>query len=307
MLTSTQVFQELLASSVLKTAEVATLPILDTDEHAFAIQIDPGKVLENWTVARGLLDQTGRWPIVTTCWTQEKGGLEHRLLEQNFFNRFEYENVPGAGDVSPRALIAASQSVDAQQFVASLQVKNSEYESLDEVMEEAAYGFEENCGMPLDLSEFHTAQAEAPHGTSVQHFYRWLLDKESQQGCLPNPAISRQDWFEPDNAVMLFLPTASSWEALAYLHWFGAYAGTEKYIALGKTWQARFGAELVAHYGTILQSIVERPPGDVATALDLALEHDLVAPCTLALPGISVHHYATALVNDTRWFLHERP
>ena len=24
-------------------------------------------------------------------------------------------------------------------------------------------------------------------------------------------------------------------------------------------------------------------------------------------PGIAVHHYATTLINDKRWFLHERP
>ena len=141
MIASAQALQDLLASTALTSAAVATLPILDSDELAFAIEIDSGKVLESWSVAQGLLAQTGRWPIVTTCWTGG-GNFERRLLEQNFFNRFEYENDASTGDVSPRAIIAASQSVDAQQFIASLEAKDAEYEPLDVVIEEGAAGFE---------------------------------------------------------------------------------------------------------------------------------------------------------------------
>ncbi|WP_291467436.1 DUF4253 domain-containing protein [Acidovorax sp.] len=72
-------------------------------------------------------------------------------------------------------------------------------------------------------------------------------------------------------------------------------------------WRELHGAELWAHYGTMLEFAVGRPPRDFDTALALAREHDLAAPCTLALPGIALRHHALGLVGHGTWFLHERP
>jgi hypothetical protein len=105
----------------------------------------------------------------------------------------------------------------------------------------------------------------------------------------------------------LFLPCSNGWDALAYIHWYGSYDGSENYIALGRSWEERFGAELVAHHGTMLQCLVSRPPQTIEEAWPLACEHDLVAECTLALSGISLRDYTRALVGWDRWFLHERP
>ncbi len=103
-------------------------------------------------------------------------------------------------------------------------------------------------------------------------------------------------------------PTPNGWDALAYLHWYAAVGRpAEAYVALGRLWERRFGAELVAHWGTMLQCYVDRPPRSLGDAWDLARMHDLVAPSTLALPGIRLRHYAPSLVGCDRWFLHERP
>lgn len=54
---------------------------------------------------------------------------------------------------------------------------------------------------------------------------------------------------------------------MAYLRWYGTSDyGAEHYIALGRSWERRFGAELVAHYGTMLQRLVSRPPETIQDA-----------------------------------------
>ena len=78
-------------------------------------------------------------------------------------------------------------------------------------------------------------------------------------------------------------------------------------IALLRSWRERFGAELVAHWGNMLQLVVEHPPTDADTAWELAWEQTLVAPCTIWLPGTPLREYARSLIGANRWFLHERP
>jgi hypothetical protein len=54
--------------------------------------------------------------------------------------------------------------------------------------------------------------------------------------------------------------------------------GNEPPVAVLHDWYQRFGAELVAHWGTMLQIVVSRRPGDPEAAWHLALEHELIAP-----------------------------
>jgi hypothetical protein len=69
-------------------------------------------------------------------------------------------------------------------------------------------------------------------------------------------------WFEPDNCSLLLLPTASSEEVLAYVSFYGGEGpgGHERLIALLRSWRERYGAEMVACWGTMLQLQVNAPP-----------------------------------------------
>jgi hypothetical protein len=53
------------------------------------------------------------------------------------------------------------------------------------------------------------------------------------------------------------------WQVAAYVSFFGAEVpgGAERLIAVLRSWHERYGAELVAHYGTMLEFVVRRPPG----------------------------------------------
>lgn len=62
-----------------------------------------------------------------------------------------------------------------------------------------------------------------------------------------------------------------------------------------------------ANWTTMLQFVVPRPPSTVDDALVLARQHELVAECTLALPGVSTEQHAAFLLTADRWILHERP
>ncbi|NRF70857.1 DUF4253 domain-containing protein [Aquincola sp. S2] len=123
----------------------------------------------------------------------------------------------------------------------------------------------------------------------------------------PDPTLAMPGWFEPDNAQLVFLPTPRSEDALAYLHWYGCLdGGAAGMIALMRRWRERFGAELFAHYGTMLQLVAARPPEQLDAALALAHEHHLASSRALDFAA-TLRHYARGLLGHERWFLHERP
>jgi hypothetical protein len=62
-----------LAGTPLDDRPVIDLPILDTGECAYAIEIAGTEVESAWRVARSLVGETGRWPLVVTR-------RHHRLL-----------------------------------------------------------------------------------------------------------------------------------------------------------------------------------------------------------------------------------
>jgi hypothetical protein len=119
------------------------------------------------------------------------------------------------------------------------------------------------------------------------------------------------DWFDPvgQPTAIAFLPTSGPDEAIAYTGLFPLDEVDEvaALVAILRGWNERFGAELVAAWGTMLQFVVERPPTDHATALELTREHAIVASDTLLLPGVSPKDHARALVDRGDWFLHSRP
>jgi Domain of unknown function (DUF4253) len=57
----------------------------------------------------------------------------------------------------------------------------------------------------------------------------------------------------------------------------------------------------------MLQLQVSAPPKTLDEAFEVAVEQSLAAPCTLALPGVSIRDHARALMGRPEWFIHERP
>jgi len=277
------------------------VPVPGNGEHAWVARVLPEDSKTLWHEARGLVERTGRWPLVTTSWSGAAGDADAQGLGAELFARSPYGAGASRDDLSPRSFIASSRSVDLQDMLDELagqEYRPGESEQLQAWRDELA-------AVGASLAGFDQAWA-ACQGDPLR-FERWLAGQEAAQG-LADAERGRQPGFEPDNAWLLLLPTPNGEEALAYVHWFGLERGpADGFIALLRRWRERHGAELCAHYGTMLEFVVRRPPRDVDEALPLAREHLLAAPCTLLLPGIALRHHALGLVGHAEWFLHERP
>jgi Domain of unknown function (DUF4253) len=305
MIDSPDEISELLRNTILAGCEVVSIRVLDTVDTAIAVKINVDHIEESWKVARNLLARTERWPIVSTTWGGGGGSFREALEESQLFSRFYYEEAPDNKDVSPEAIIAKSATVDVEAFLKRLDVEYAEqYEGgwADAWIEDELQRCEQEIGRRPKDEELNSEISAKP--TQID---RWMFEQQIAKDALPPPEPTPFQWFDPDNAYLLLLPTMSGWESLAYEHFFGAQEGSEYYIALGKSWEERFGAELMAHYGTMLQCYASKPPTDPLVAWQLAREHDMAAGSTLAPAGVYIRQYAGVLMSHDRWFLHDRP
>lgn len=159
------------------------------------------------------------------------------------------------------------------------------------------------------------ALVRAVEDVDVEAFVRDRIDQSPyfrDEGEDPGGDLGEElDWYVPTQeqaTALVLLPTPRAWESLAYQAWYPMEGiPAVQLLALLRSWEHRFGAELVANWGTMLQLVVARPPQTLDEATALAFEHLAVAPCTTVLPGSHTAAYARALVGRGTWFLHERP
>jgi hypothetical protein len=258
-------------------------------ERAFLAELSGNQHLEAWQCARDLLERTGRWPIL--CCDD--------FRPRNYFSRRAYQNGPAMDDVSPAAIASAAESMEVWEFL----------DRLDPYPTSAAECLQlwKLEWSTLGLATEYLDTLWEDYGGDRLRCEHMLAERERALG-VTDPQRGRQTCYSPDQPVLVLLPTNLGPHALAYMHFYGMRRGRpEGYVRLLQHWSERYGAELYAHYGTMLEFKVSRPPTDLETALELAREHELVAPCTLILPGIALRHYAEGLIDHPMWFLHERP
>jgi len=268
---------------------------------AYAVDISPDEVRVAWQQARALVKRLGRWPIVTTSWGPAAVG-------EADFSRFYF----GEGDNAPQAVCSRARELsreDALRWPSPLDAESyfaREWRAvvqsdLDATLRRVGATPALDQVLALDLSPDHVA------------LERWLLEWEEARRPTTEPEdAGHLGWFEPDDmsaCALLLLPTPASEEVPAYLSFFGAEGpgGHERLIAILRSWRGRFGAEMVASWGTMLQLDVTRPPQQLGEAFELAVEQYAVAPSTLDLAGVSIRDHARTLMHRTQWFLHARP
>jgi hypothetical protein len=267
MLLGEAALAEVLAGTPLAGRQTTTLPVPETLQTVLAIEIAPDEVWTTWSVARGLVEVTGRWPVAMTVWGSS-GGWAKAFAQEDLFARSAFDGEPDKpADDSPMGFIAEAQDVDLNALLKQLEEEDAEDED-DEPHEGEP---------PEDDAEVHTGHI---------------------------------DWFDPEDqpTALMLMPTTRPWETLAYHPWYAAEGvGSAAVIALVERWHARYQAELVAHWGTMLQFVVGRRPADLEEARALAREQILFAPCTTLLSGVTLDEHARALLEVDRWFVHERP
>lgn len=293
----------LLKGTFLEGSEIRQLKIDESDECAFEVKVPTSSAFDAWQLMRSKLKNMQQYPILTYGWGSD-----------DYFSRFYYREEKNDGKlqgISPREIIADVPTVNLDAFLETKIVARKEF--LDD-------------SIAFSLAETKERFGRCPSDSQVRELIReniiqstfglekWLLEWELQHfnydDVLATPETKYLDWFEPDNqsAILMILPVDNGWDTLAYIHWYGACsAGTPVAISFLKKWGQQYGAELVCHYGTMLQLNVRNLPETPEEALELAWHQEALAECTTMLPGISLRHHARSLLSVNRWFLHERP
>ena len=310
MIDSIAELRRLLADTPLADADIAQVDA-PAGETIFAIAVG-ADAMGAWQRLRDLLPVTGRWPVLTCLWASSEGPWAQRIDDNELMSRFYFmQEDTRRPDHRPGSILAAADGVDVDAALAAIGIDDSL--SLEEYLEctlahtANRFGTTPEIGAPV---EFLAAQRlQTPRDIE-----QWLFDWE--QAHCPGPlALADNDLahiepFVPDvgETALLLMPAASGSDVPAYLNWYASgRVNSESIVALLRQWHARHGAELVAHYGTMLQLRVARRPQSAQEAFDLAWQQETVAPCTTVLPGVALRDHARALLHTDSWHLHERP
>lgn len=311
MIRNVDQLEKLLANESLSDLNILPLDIPKNVEKAFAIEVGTD-ALQIWTTLRKLVAQTGMWPVLYVFWGNPRNSWEEYVKANDIFVRqpFEWESQEDK-DTSPEAIVARAELTSFEGLLESH--SNMYSENLREDYVFALQKTKQQFGSSPPAGEIE-ALIKSEKINNYIELEKWLLDWElryiSDEKSRPPPDTHYIDWYIPLNEpqALILLPTLNCWEALAYIHWHGAdTSGTETAIAMLRWWNEKYGAELVAHYGTMLHITIDRRPSNIDEAFRLAWEQEALAPCTTALPGISLRDHARTLLMADKWFLHERP
>lgn len=287
--------RRLVAGTGLADCELQPVPVLDTGEVGYCFKVPIADAHRLWRKARELVDELGRWPV-----------LVMEAFYPDTFNRFYYA---GEGDQSPASVLERAAAMTDEQvwevFLLSAPLGDAEW---DGVVRGDLDESEERVGRRPELTVEDSRRLRPDYWRVEQALLEW----EEQQQPTTSPVNAEYlDWmplFDGPCGLML-MPTDKPWEVPAYTDFYGASKplGHEALIRVQHYWWKRYGAVLMASWGTQLEFDVARPPADVHSAFPLALEQSAVAPCTIILPGVSVRQHARALPGRPTWYLHERP
>ena len=305
-----EIVKKALADFGLLKPNIIELAIPGSNEKAFAIEVDVNTKYELWEHLRGLKAELGMYPVISATWGGMSSSWAESVKGEDVFSRFYYSEESPGEDTSPLNIITKSKGTIHESI---LEEHNKIYS--EEIVDSISYYID---GLKLSFGKAPFEQEvldQMARGEIKDYFSlnKWFFDwsiKEIGLEKLSMESTEFLNWYEPSgqSELLILLPTSNSCEIIAYIHWFGACTtNTEKAISLLRKWNAKYGAEVVAHYGTMLHIKVAKKPETTEEAFELAKEHESFAPCTTALPGATLSDLAIALMSRDTWFLHERP
>ncbi len=310
----------LLQDTFLAQRTMIKLDIPDCEHPALAIQITRDEVFKAWQLLRSHLSTTQRWPVVVASWNFQHQDWSSDIVNSHFFDRqpFQYENSQQQPhSCTPKEILTRSKTVNLATFLAK-EIEDQRQESDSQTLKEELDYELERIPEQFDVSSMRSQlQSLVDDGKlqSTLDLEKWLFEWEIAHDIGVDQTENTENgylgWYEADDnqsLALILLPTANCWETVAYIHWFGSEGvGSDVVAAFLKRWYETYGAELVCHYGTMLQLVVSKKPDTLQEAFELAWEQTAIAPCTTLLPGISLRDHARELMSCDRWFLHERP
>lgn len=328
MIQSLDELSKILEKTELASRQLAEMKILDTGERAFVVEVDLANAFQSWKILSSLKSRTGRCPIIVANFEKDSKWKDSFTNDTSTFSRNEFQDIWDDNgtyrrikrDISPCLIIKRAEVLEIDAVLNDYSNAEEEAEWRHADLEEIEWQVDQtkrDFGIALSVSEVINAldgDNKKITQTQLEAFlFKWEQQHadSSQFLARPGPTLKYLSWYEPspdEGMGIMLLPTLSSWHALAYMSFWGAEGSieTEKTMTVLKSWNQRFGAELVAHYGTILNLLVQRVPS-AEQAFQLAWEQDCVASCTIGLSDISLRELARALLHTSRWFLHARP
>jgi Domain of unknown function (DUF4253) len=320
-ITTIQELSLLLGNTLLAQAKVISLDIPQSDAQAFAIQIHPENGIEAWELMRSLIVQTKCYPVIVDSqeYPSTSEDWEQSMRGSNFFSRWYYEEeVNGREDqaVDIQSIIARSQLFDIDQFIE----EDEDYfwdQFEDEERSEMLMGFidkiRERYGSAPTLDQLKLIVTGDGDHESIK-LEKWLFEWEISHFDHDKVAAFtgkkfQHDWFNKyqKHIALMLLPTENGWETLAYLHWYGSlFLTSGGAIAFLKKWYEQHQAELVCHYGTVIELKVPKLPRTIQEAFNFAVEHSIFSGYTVSNSG-SIREYARELMHYYHWYFHERP
>jgi hypothetical protein len=306
---------DLLAGGPLASRPVYVIELPRSGERVLTAPVRADVLLEEWSAARALVPQTGRWPVAAMSWTREKMPPTLKTFWLD----------PRGERPVPPSICAAARELEGSSVIEEIWAAQPWWEWMDrERVEWQLESTRKRCGEAPERDDVLTAlrdlqrehfrwsgQDGSPSETDLEH---WLFRWEERKRPTPAPElVDHDDWFVPpkeDETHLLVLPTKHGPEALAYLNFYAIEDGVagvtaERLIAILAYWEARYGAQLVANWGTMLQFVVRRPPDTLEEAWDLAIDLDLIGPSGKA--WVHVRDGARYLWRRPTWFVHCRP
>lgn len=268
---------------VLTGTDLIGLPVTEGPGGVVVVEdIAVRDVLTQWRAARSVVEQTGRWPVAFTL--EFAGSLDDAI------------GAPTAEQLDVLQLMAESGDPWTDDWE-PWPVEGSELE------------YRAKTPSGLDLVALAERSLSLP--TTEPILDRWLYDqvlavpgqRERELAHVAGYA-STEYWFVPDSASLALLPTSSPWLAPAWLSYFGALGEHAWTVTAAlHQWHRRWGAELVASWGTMLQVVPARRPADGEEAWQLAGELKKIGGSL----QMDQWQLALAVAEGDAWFLHDRP
>lgn len=300
-------FSQLLAAADLANATRVVVHHEAFDKPVCAIKVNNGNCVRYWHVLRAAYPTSGYWPLIVTYIPNGEPPPWEQLVEEEtdqLFSRFFFEEEAehrgkGCKSPEPRKIIEASRdaevhyALEAAQLGFNIELPGDVQFRLDRLVEE--YGQAPSVQDTIARVE----ESEATPWVAIeQAIFAWEL----AQGKLKKPRHPPY-WYEPrEPLALLLLPIADGFDALAHIHWWGSFTlGTPATMALMRSWNRDHGAELMCHYGTVLQLHVPQPLTDPLAAFNVAAAME-----TICMQG-SASESAWEMLGAGHWHLHNRP
>ncbi|HKP53010.1 MAG TPA: DUF4253 domain-containing protein [Chloroflexia bacterium] len=246
--------------------ETVTMQVLfgEGAETTYCLTTDGTSAIELWQKLRGLVPESGYWPVVV-------GGPEN--LDEHLAALVGYKGK------ATEAIIESSRNIDGQGWL-----RNAYEEDLYDSDEEEDSG---SRGEWPAESEF-----EPGNRFTIPYKGQWL-SSEQRMEYEPLPIV-----------YIALVPTTASWQIPAYLKigsW-NYCPEPEEHCAVLRYWQERYGAEIVGLSYDTFELQVAQPLENREAALELAQEQYGYCPDIVDQGVATIEALAATLLNGHVWF-----